>query len=263
MDVRSKVRASPRSRQGIGWVRQRLGAGGWPEAIVASALVLVLGIGLLVLLMWGLGLLARGGVLAGVDDPLYRWFVRHRAGWATAVMNRVTAIGDYPPTTVVSLLAGVGLALYWRRAMPLLLLATVPVEKYLQQGIGSLVHTPRPPAALSIGPAGAFPSGGSARVVLIAGMLAWLLVGRPRGQRPAVAAWTVVALLALVEGWSRLYLGRHWVADVLGGWIFGTLLLAVLVTAATLVALPSARRLPPARRGWAASPGRAVPRDRL
>src|SRR6266704_2308327 len=110
-------------------------------------------------------------------------------------------------------------------------------------------------------PAGAFPSGGSARVVLVGGMVAWLLARRSRDRRAAGAAWTVVALAAFMEGYSRLYLGRHWIADVIGGWVFGALLLAVLLAAATLLPLPSGQRLGSACRGWA-SQERPEARDR-
>ena len=246
---------------GAGWLRDRLGAAGPPGALAASALVLMVGVTLLVLVMWMLGLLAKSGAVAGVDRPLYDWFVSHRAGWATTALSGFTGIGSYAATGLVSAVAGIGLALYRREALPLLLLATVPVEKYLQQGIASLVQAPRPPAALAIGPAGAFPSGGSARVVLVGGMVAWLLARRSRDRRAAGAAWTVVALAAFMEGYSRLYLGRHWIADVIGGWVFGALLLAVLLAAATLLPLPSGQRLGSACRGWA-SQERPEARDR-
>jgi membrane-associated phospholipid phosphatase len=243
-------------------VRARLAGGGRLGALAVSALVLVVGVALLVLVIWALGALAKSRLVAGVDRPLFDWFVAHRAGWVTSAMNGFTGIGSYTATALVAVVAGVGLALYRREALPLLLLVTVPVEKYLQQAIASLVEAPRPPASLSIGPAGAFPSGGSARVVLVGGVVAWLLARWSRGRRPAVAGWTVVALLAFAEGYSRLYLGRHWVSDVLGGWVFGAFLLAVLLAAATLLPLPSGRDLASPRRGWAADPRRAGARDR-
>jgi membrane-associated phospholipid phosphatase len=242
-----------RSPTWVAWVRDCLGGTGWAGALAASALILVIGVSLLVLVSWALGMLTTTGPVMRLDRPLYDWFVERRAGWLTAPMSVVTQLGSYTVTMLLAVVAGVGLAMRRRDALPLLLLVTVPVERYLQQAVASLVQAPVPPAALSIGPPGTFPSGGSARVVLVCGMVAWLLARHSVGWRPAVAGWTVAALLAFAEGYSRLYLGRHWVVDVLGGWVFGASLLAVLLATATLIPLPSRHEVfPPGseRTGW-------------
>lgn len=77
----------------------------------------------------------------------------------------------------------------------------------------------------------AFPSGHSAMGTVFYGLLAALLVLRTRrsGLRALViAGWL---LLAVGIGTSRVYLGYHWMTDVLGGWCLG---LAVLGLAAAL-----------------------------
>ena len=76
-----------------------------------------------------------------------------------------------------------------------------------------------------------FPSAHSAQAVATYGALAYL-AGRaaPRwGQR--VAAWTTASLIALLVGFSRLYLGVHWLTDVLGGYALGAAWLAIVITA--------------------------------
>jgi membrane-associated phospholipid phosphatase len=227
----------------IAGLRRRLGDGGRPLLLLLSALVLVVGVGALLLVTWGIGALTKTGPVVRLDRPVYDWFVAHRAAWLTAPVESFTGIGSYTAAGVISAVCGALLALRGRTVLPLVLLLTVPLEKYLQLWSGTLVDAPRPPAASSIGPVGGFPSGGSARVVLVCGMAAWLLAEQRSSRRLVVGAWTVTALLAFGEGWSRMYLGRHWVVDVLGGWLFGALIMVVLLAAATLLPLPAGRRL--------------------
>ena len=72
-----------------------------------------------------------------------------------------------------------------------------------------------------------FPSGHVTHYVVFLGtlgaMVAW-------NMRVSVAKWLLyttlfVALLAI--GFSRIYLGAHWVGDVVGGYVFGAALIAV------------------------------------
>ena len=75
-----------------------------------------------------------------------------------------------------------------------------------------------------------FPSGHTLMATAFYGALAvlcWIEV-RPiwRGR----AGMAVLAIMPLMVGVSRIYLGAHWVSDVLGGYAGGLILLFVLTT---------------------------------
>ena len=100
-----------------------------------------------------------------------------------------------------------------------------------------------------------FPSGHAAAAAAVCGAAAWLCSIRMRSWRARTGVWAAAAVLAALVGISRVYLGVHWATDVIGGWIFGLLWLAVVVSAWAAFAQfqrQRARQAPPSPRrpGW-------------
>jgi membrane-associated phospholipid phosphatase len=87
---------------------------------------------------------------------------------------------------------------------------------------------------------GSFPSGGVARLISVYGLIAYLVLRRLGKTRStwAVAVWTILAAAIYTEAYSRLYLGKHWISDIVGGLVFGTILLFVLIAATQLLDRP-------------------------
>ncbi len=220
-----------RLADGFGHQRDRLvdglGQGGAFAALISASIPPV------VLLCWLPGMLAQHHPLAQVNQHLYGWFQQqgHTAPWFMQLMRAASRLAEWPETFVISGLAAAGLALAARRRRwlpPLLVATAVVLERYLQKVISDVVHPSHPPAHL-----GTYPSGGAARVVAVYGFVVYLLVRRTGPGRPASMAWaTAVALAAFLVGYARAFLGLHWAVDVLGGWLFGGLLLLALVAAA-------------------------------
>ncbi len=101
-------------------------------------------------------------------------------------------------------------------------------------GLSMVVRDARPPRVDWLVPVGgfSFPSGHAATSALVAGTLAWLL-GRLVPWRPArVAIAAGLGVWALLVALSRLYLGVHWVSDVLGSWLLAGAWLAGLLVLA-------------------------------
>jgi membrane-associated phospholipid phosphatase len=73
-----------------------------------------------------------------------------------------------------------------------------------------------------------FPSGHSSNMVLTGGMMAYLLVRYVEHPpvRRFVAAWSVLTTLTIA---TSLYLGTHWVSDLVGGVLIGGLLLQAVI----------------------------------
>jgi len=169
-----------------------------------------------------------------IDKPVLAWTVTHRVPAWTAVMNRLTKIGDTWTTWGACSAAAVCMAVTWRRNRwlpPLAFAVAIAIEHYLTLAIRHAFHRMGPPAS----PAESFPAGGVDDCILFYGLIAYLLWREFSGRRrTAIWAGTAVAAVAFNETYSRLYLTLHRTTDVLSGLAYGSLLLVLIVVAVRL-----------------------------
>jgi membrane protein DedA with SNARE-associated domain/membrane-associated phospholipid phosphatase len=244
------ARLRARYQRQLAFLAERLRPGGALGLSLTVSVLALVGAG------WAFGAVLQD-VLAGdegalLDGPVQHFFLAHREAWLTPLMRAATNLGN--AAVLVSLILLVGLAWWWRRRTwrPLWLLAGAYLGDWALAGtVEGLTHRARPPAAQAIGhwTGYAFPSGHTTKATAVYGMLAALLAATtPRWGRK-VAVWTAAALLAGLVGLSQLYLGAHWLTDVLGALTLGAAWLFVLLTAArTISALhgeTAATRPPP------------------
>lgn len=168
-----------------------------------------------------------------VDRAVFAALQQFRAGWLDQLMVGVTELGSAPVIVPVVLAVGAVLAFH-RRWRPLgYWVATILFGRVLVWVLKSSVARPRPNQSLYHGlEQFSFPSGHAASSVVLFGFLAFLLArGRPRAQRAWITA-AAVTLIALIS-FSRLYLGAHWMSDVLGSFALGTAWVALASIAYT------------------------------
>ena len=189
------------------------------------------------LVSWGLGKLAQCDAVTRQSRRLYEYCREHRSATVSRRLEQVvTTIGDYCVVGPFSVLVGGMLAYERRKWTPVPLLASgVVSEVYLQKALKRLVNGTVPPIEYSIGSPGDFPSGGAARTVITFGLLAHLLTQHWDSPAERRVIWSIVAVLVVAQGGSRVYLGRHWPEDVLGGWVLGWLILRTLTKVDELV----------------------------
>jgi membrane-associated phospholipid phosphatase len=180
-----------------------------------------------------------GDGVAVLDHPVASLVAAHRTRALTMVMRAASTAGGPVILGAVTVAAGVVLGIIWRSRGPVLVAAvSVAGNSVLTLALKEAVARPRPPlsGALAAADGYAFPSGHAATAAAAFGVLAFLCAGPLRAWTARVAVWAGAAMLTTLVGISRVYLGVHWTTDVLGGWAFGTLWLAVVVTGSTVLA---------------------------
>lgn len=174
--------------------------------------------------------------LARADAHVTAWLVAHRTDWLTNVLRVVTWLGSLAVIIPAGVLAGLFFVLRGHRWWPVAVLAsTIAGAVGLYNIVKHLVGRPRPPPAIWIGhfSGASFPSGHAAQSVACYLTLA-VLVSVGRSLRVKIAVYGVAALVVVIVGGSRIYLGAHWLTDVLGGYALGAawvaMVLAVVLT---------------------------------
>jgi membrane-associated phospholipid phosphatase len=176
---------------------------------------------------------ASGSPVAALDHRIINLVATMRAPELDVFMYAVTWLGD--PWVVVPLaIAAVLIALVLGRPRPAGLLILVTGASWLSdQALRFLVARPRPPLvdARIVESGFSFPSSHAVLSSAVYGAVAYLLMRGLRRDWLRVVVGTLAALIVILVGVSRGYLGVHYPSDVLAGWALGGLWVALLAIA--------------------------------
>lgn len=143
------------------------------------------------------------------------------------------------PITIVSLplvvVAATGVIVWWlhhngRSNAALAIGATLIMAAAVGQAFTMFFPQPNPPDAAKSGndkpPAATFPSGHTTGVTAEALVVAYVMSAEKLASPAAITALLVWPLLV---GVSRLYRDRHWLSDIVAGWITGIAVASISV----------------------------------
>lgn len=186
-------------------------------------------IGFLVLILFGavwgfLGVLQdvlAKDPLVIADQAVYNFFQTLRTPWADHILVAVTELGD--SFVNICLSVAVLLVLFFKRCYRTAgyWLLTVLGGLIGVQVLKWLIHLPRPVALYQGSSTYGFPSGHTTMSVIIYGFLA-ILIARKLSSTLRWRLFVTVFAISFFIALSRLYLGVHWLSDVLGGFLIGT-----------------------------------------
>lgn len=177
--------------------------------------------------------------VAALDHPALALAKSARTPPLTSIVEAFTFLGGGVGMPILATLVAIGLALAWRQWTPILLIAATAAGTLTLTVVGkAVVGRVRPALADAVPPfelSASFPSGHTLNSVALAGIVAYLLVRWQQRRWARIVTVLSAALFALAMGLSRVYLGAHWLTDVLVAWALGLGWLTVVVTAHRLL----------------------------
>jgi len=173
---------------------------------------------------------ASHDTLVEADAIVYGLLQKLRTPAADSLMVAITELGDAQvllPVILVALAWFIAHRLwqtagYW--------LAAIGVAGVLVDVLKLTLRRPRPGPLYGGIEQFSFPSGHATLSIVAYGFLAFLLCRGERGRLRKAYLLAAALLIALIA-FSRLYLGAHWLSDVLGGLSFGAAWVAALAVA--------------------------------
>lgn len=165
-------------------------------------------------------LVAHTPLFNEINQATAQFFSRLRMPLLDPLFILASSLGDTP---MLMMTGAIGIAAFSFRgyyAAALHILAAILLSYTLVMALKAGLDLPRPELAAQPPASGAFPSGHTTGITVLLGLVA-SFIAREQASARRWRTYLVFSLPMLVVAISRLYLGVHWLTDVVGGLLLG------------------------------------------
>jgi membrane-associated phospholipid phosphatase len=186
--------------------------------------------------LWALGWIVDEQIREGDtsnDERLAEWLHGRATDPFTDVFRAITTLGNFATLVIVTVIA---VTVFWRRRErtdAVFVLFAFLGAQVLSSAMKLGFRRERPffPDPLATESSFSFPSGHALISLAVYGSIALVLARRLPRRGDRMLLYAAAGLLILAIGFSRLYLGVHFLSDVLAGFAAGAAWLALLYVA--------------------------------
>lgn len=173
--------------------------------------------------------------IAGLDQPVLDQAIAWRSPGLDHAVTLYTEVGGPVGMPIVATVLTLLMVWLWRSRTPLVLMLIATAGSLAMTTTGkALIGRARPPLSEAVPPyetSPSFPSGHTLNATVITAVLVYLLLRRLETTWARTTTTVVGAGFILSMGLSRVFLGHHWLTDVVAGWTLGLGWAAAVITA--------------------------------
>lgn len=174
----------------------------------------------------------KGQPLTAIDAQLSSWLETNRTSSLVTFFKLVTLLGSTAIATIISCVVGIYLLMRGQRYWFTTFVLSVVGGAVLNRLLKSVFQRTRPqlddPIMTFTGYS--FPSGHTITATVLYGCLAALIVAHTRNQSLRITVIGAAGVVIALVGFSRIYLGAHFLSDVLAAMAEGLAWLSLSFT---------------------------------
>lgn len=157
-------------------------------------------------------------VLTGFDSNIQTWVRGDLPAGLTRFFKTITILGNTPVQAIIAIVAVIWLYLRQYKAEAIFVGASGLLASILIVSLKYIYQRQRPSITHLVHASGySFPSGHSLGTFMILGAIAIVLAQRLAKKESKIAVYGITGLLIFLVGLSRIYVGVHYLTDVLAG----------------------------------------------
>ncbi len=173
--------------------------------------------------------------ITAIDQPVLDAALTLRSPGLNEAITTYTDVGGPVGMPIVALVAVAVLVAVRRRWTPIVLVVSAALGSLAMTLVGkSLIGRMRPPTALAVPPyedSPSFPSGHTLNATVLVTVIVYLVLIWTTATWQRVLALAVGGTFIVTMGLSRVFLGHHWLTDVIAGWAIGLAWALAVITA--------------------------------
>ena len=200
---------------------------GLPLTVVVFSILLILATfaGLL-------GAVINSGPITAIDTNFTEFLFNHRSETLNQFFYAVTQFGSIKIVGILIPFTILALFYYKKRDLLLPMIVTLVGSESVAYIIKLAIHRKRPGEGIAyyVEKTYSFPSGHATITMAFYGFLIYFLLRLERQYKTSYILSVILVILIFLIGFSRIYLGVHFLSDVLGGYLVGGLWLLLSIS---------------------------------